>query len=380
MRVSPPGVAVVVLAVSPSRVLRAEEYAGAEALAALGAAALERLTLHHRLERQLRHLKVLHEVTASLAERADAPALIRHLNELLADDGLEVVSLHVRDRRLAKHLGATRAPNVGSDESLVSVPLRVGRRVVGELTVRPPRGEEPDNAYLEAVARGVAEVAMRGAARAELENAARDRAVAAERGRIAADLHDSVGQLLVAIGLLARRNADELPPGSPWGERFGRLAEISREGKWAVDDAVRALAFVPAGRRGLVDALRALARSVAADSGLSVVVTGEGRQRKRSVEADQALYRVAHEALANAWRHARCTTVVITVTFEDDATRIEVRDDGVGLGQREPGDGRHGFGMTSMRRAIVAVGGTVRVTNRSPRGVVVEARVPQGGR
>jgi signal transduction histidine kinase len=367
----------VVLAVADGRVLTAEEYAGAEALAAVAAAALERLTLQHRLERRIRQLKVLHELTASLAERAGAPALIRRLNALLADDGVEVTSLHVRDRRLAKHLGVTRSACHDAGE-LVTVPLKVGRRVVGELTVRPPRGEEPDRAYLEAVARGVAEVATRGAAAAELEDAARHRAVAAERDRIAADLHDSVGQLLVAIGLLARRNADELPAGSPWGERFARLAEISREGKWAVDDAVRALAFVPAGRRGLVDALRALARSVAADSGLTVTVVGEGRQRRRSVEGDQALYRVAHEALANAWRHARCASVVITVTFEDGVTRLEVRDDGIGLGQREPGEGRHGFGMTSMRRAIVAVGGTVRVTNRPARGVVVEASVPVG--
>jgi signal transduction histidine kinase len=371
---------IVVLAIAPRRVLRAEEYAAAEALAAVATAALERAHLHRRLEREARHASVLYELASTLPERADATSLVRRLNELLADDGVAVTSLRVRDRRLARHLGVAGAlPAREPAEGQVVVPLRVGRRVVGELTFTS--AGEGDEAYLEAVARGVAEVAMRGASASELEVAARDRAVAGERDRIAADLHDSVGQLFVGIGLLAQRSADELPGDSPWARRFLRLAEVSREGKWVIDDAVRALAFVPTVRRGLVETLRALARSVASDSGLSVVVETTGRPRRLGVEAEQALYRVAHQSLANAWRHARCSTVVIEVAYEPTCVTVSVRDDGTGLVHRESReDAGRGFGMTSMRRGVVAVGGTLRVANRAPRGAVVEARVPVGAR
>ncbi|HEX8002991.1 MAG TPA: GAF domain-containing protein [Mycobacteriales bacterium] len=367
---------VVLLAVPPGRTLLAEEYAAAEALAAVATTTLDRVHLHRRLQREARHARVLYELASALPERAGATVLMRRLGELLADDGVTVTALRVRDRRLARHLGlAGAAPAREPAPGEVAVPLRVGRRVVGEL-VAACEGEA-DHAYLESVGRAVAEAAARGAAAAELEQAARDRAVVAERDRISAELHDGVGQLLVGIGLLAQRSADELPPGSPWAARFVRLVDASREGKWVVDDAVRALAFVPTAQRGLVEALRALARSVAADSGLSVVVRTEGRPRRLGVDAEHALYRVAHQALADAWRHARCTTVVVDVLYEPDAVNVVVRDDGAGLVHRLPNDAA---GLTGMRRGIVAAGGTLRVANRSPRGAVVQARVPVGAR
>ncbi|HEU0132155.1 MAG TPA: ATP-binding protein [Mycobacteriales bacterium] len=340
--------------------------AAARALAVAAGATLARIDLERRLRRQRTRVAVLTRLHAVL-DGATGATVVARLNDLLAPTGDEVVALRLRGRRAAP-----------VEEGAVALPLRSGRRVVGDLVVRPVRRDDDAVAFLEAVAAGVAEHAARAAARERLEEAARDRAVAAERDRIAADLHDSVGQLFVGIGLLARRAADELPADSPWAQRFARLTDISREGKWAIDDAVRALAFVPA-RRGLVDSLRALARSVGADSGIDVAVRADGRARRLPAEAEQALFRVAHQALANAWRHARCTAVGVEVAYEPGAVRVRVRDDGVGLGQRPP-DTSAGFGMSTMRRAVAGVGGTLRVANEEPHGVLVEARVPVGAR
>lgn len=212
-----------------------------------------------------------------------------------------------------------------------------------------------------------------------LADAARERSESDERERLAAELHDSVGELFVGIGMLARRAADELPADSPWAQRFGRLADLGRQGKWAVDDSVRALRCVPMRRRGLVEALRALGRSVGSDSGIDVAVRVEGRRRRLPVLTEHALFLVANQALANAWRHARCTCVDVAVDYGQDTVRLLVRDDGVGLAQRGA-EVVSGTGPTALRRMVVGVGGTLRMANEAPHGVLVEARVPGGTR
>jgi signal transduction histidine kinase len=251
--------------------------------------------------------------------------------------------------------------------------------VVGALHVRPGELSSEQLALLEALGSALADAARRGALRGEVETAAAGRAVAAERERIASDLHDTVGQLFVAIGLLARRHAEELPWDSPWAVRTRRLAELADQGKWEIDQAVRALAFVPAARRGLGPSLRALGRSVAADSGIEVLVEVEGRAVRLAPRIEQALYRVAHEALINAWRHARCGVVRAELRFERDAVSLRIQDDGVGLQLRHPEDGVH-MGIDGMRRAVNEVEGSIRVRTARPRGVVVEARVPVSAR
>ena len=94
---------------------------------------------------------------------------------------------------------------------------------------------------------------------------------------------------------------------------------------------------------------------------------------------EQAIYRVAHEALINAWRHARCGVVRAELRFERDGVTLRVQDDGVGLQLRHPDQGVH-MGIDGMRRAMTEVDGSLRVRTARPRGVVVEARVSVSSR
>jgi signal transduction histidine kinase len=367
--------------------LDAEERAAAEALAALGAAALERHALLERLARQLRQLDVLYHVSAELTEGADTRTLVAVLNTLLAGHGVEIVGVTFRDRALVRHLGgATPTPEERSmwrsgaaflehPDGYLVVPMRLGRRLVGTLRVQPTELDGEQRSFLEALATGLAEVASRGALRTAVEEAARDRAIANERERFAYDLHDTAGQLFIAIGLLTRRLVEQFPADSPFAAQAARVAELADKGKSEIDQAIRALAFVPAARRGLAPSLRALGRSFAADSGIAVEVEIEGRAARLPGEVERALYRVAHEALGNAWRHASCTTIRAGLAFLPSEVVLRIVDDGVGLRRRDAGEGR--TGLTGMRRAVADVGGKLRVANGRPRGVVVEARVPR---
>src|SRR5207247_2272409 len=136
---------------------------------------------------------------------------------------------------------------------------------------------------------------------------ARERAMVAERELIVADLRESVGQVLVAAGLLAEQMAEQLSPDSPWCDRAHKLGELVGRAKWEIDQAVRAMAFVPAARRGLVPALRDLTKSIDDDSGITVVLDVSGRPARLAPNVERVLYRIAHQALSNAWRHSMCT-------------------------------------------------------------------------
>jgi signal transduction histidine kinase len=343
-------------------------------------------------ERRVESLDVLHDLGGALAERGGSKALVDRLNRLLGDRGLVVDGLAWKSRAVARRVGGgdlvppertmlrDGAGWTTLADGRLAIAMRVGRKHLGSMRVRvcAPRDDAADIPFLELLAAGVAEVANRISLRAEVEEAARGTALAHERDRIAADLHDTAGQLFVAIQLLARREAEKLPRASDAAARFHRLADLANQGKWEIDHAIDALAFFPAARHGLAPAIRSLATSFRSDSGLDVIVDVVGRPVRLPAPAERALYRVVHESLANAWRHARCSVVRVALSFERERVHLTVTDDGTGLTETIPDRGR--VGTSSMRRAMTDAGGTFHLRNAHPRGAIVEATIPRDKR
>ena len=374
---------VVVLGFEASKTLDADERGAAEALVSMAAAALEREAHVARLNRQVRQLDALHRLGGALSDRAEYSVLVSGLNKLLAHQGVEVVRISFRNRRLARYVAAEEpAPRKSADagdatsDELVSIPMYLGRKQVGELLVRGASVGSADRLFLESIAAGLADLVNRGEQRAGAEATKRERAVVAERDRLAADIHDTAGQMFVAIGLLARRYAEQHSPDTDWTARAKRIAGFADRGKWETDQAVRALAFLPAAHKGLVPALRALAGSFSEDSGIDVIVDTVGTPARVQPRIERALFRVAHEVYTNAWRHARCQVIHTTVVFTPHEVALLINDDGIGLAQRHPQTGVH-MGMASMRHTLDEVSGQLRVRNARPRGLLTEARVPR---
>lgn len=355
-----------------------DEEAAVTGLAAIASAALERALLLTALREQVARLDTLYRLDEVIGLACKPSRLRQRLNSLLKDTGYRVETIELSDRRIARRLewpADEAAPATGAAaRDCVRIPLKNGSRTLGALHVVPPSAAA--DGFLGAVAAGVAESLSRGAVQVALQESSRDKALAAERERIALDLHDTVGQSFVASMLLARRAAEELPADSEWIRRFERIVHVNREGKWALDQAVRALAFVPAAKAGLPTALRAFARSVGHDSGIHVVFHVNGRIRRLVVPVERALYRIGHQAISNAWRHARASAISVTLDYTDDAVTLSVRDNGIGL-QLRPDGVLRGIGFASMRRAASEVGGRFSVANVAPTGLVVEACVPR---
>ena len=90
---------------------------------------------------------------------------------------------------------------------------------------------------------------------------------------------------------------------------------------------------------------------------------------------EEALYRIAQEALHNTVKHARARRVELRLVASEREIVLEVRDDGVGFdpGQAFPGH----LGLKSMRERAEHLGGSLVVESAPGRGACLCARIPQ---
>ena len=220
-------------------------------------------------------------------------------------------------------------------------------------------------------------------ARHDLVAAREDQVLAEERHRIARDLHDSVAQHVLSMGMQVEwcRTASEQP------EVVERLTDVKELARSTVD-RIRQAIFELSGddelqAGGLVPALRRLAEQHRGH-GLAIGVRVRGdRPLPRPVE--RALYMVAKEALFNTVLHAEATRAQVHLLLTDETVRLQVSDDGVGRAQqltasllraqRSGNDGYH-RGLPNLDDRARQVGGRLTITDVPPRGVRLQVSVP----
>jgi signal transduction histidine kinase len=237
-----------------------------------------------------------------------------------------------------------------------------------------------------------------------LSERGRQIAVLQERQRLARDLHDSVTQLIFSMTLIAQSIAPAWRRDSAEGERrVNRLLELSQ----AALAEMRALLAelrppdlppLPAGphpppplpgivqvqREGLVAALQSHGANLGQD-GLQVKLYCADYVRQ-PFDREEALYRIAQEALNNVVKHARVRCAELILAVDRDSIQLKVIDDGVGfapvanLPPAAPGQAKGGLGLTTMRERAEALGGTVQLTTVPGSGTTVTAIIPRGDR
>jgi len=191
-----------------------------------------------------------------------------------------------------------------------------------------------------------------------------------ERQLLSRELHDSTGQLLVALKLGLAHLKVLAGPGAT-GEAFAEIESVVRE----VEGHIRAFTFMsyPAALRedGLSQALRRLAQGFADKTGLEITFeNGDTIPLNRS--SDLTLLRVAQEALTNVYRHAQATSVRVSLKSRPGRTDLSIEDDGRGLPWDEPCSG---IGIEGMRQRLEVEGGTLEFI-RLKRGTRLVASVP----
>jgi signal transduction histidine kinase len=202
------------------------------------------------------------------------------------------------------------------------------------------------------------------------ERAERERlAIEAERRRIAWDLHDSAKQRLHAAHLLVSSLQGRVPDALE--ATVGR-ASVELESAASDMDASLAELRSPLEGRPLDEALRSRASELAPDGAPSIRISGSAPSLPPLVAAH--VYSIASEAITNALRHADAATIDVAIDAADGVMRLQVRDDGRGLGpRRRPG----ATGLHAMESRAATIGGRLDIAAAADgRGTAITLEVP----
>jgi signal transduction histidine kinase len=206
----------------------------------------------------------------------------------------------------------------------------------------------------------------------------------AERTRIARELHDTLLQSFHGVLLYFQSGINLLPDHSP----ESRIAEARKALHKAMQQAEHAIVEGRDAIQGLRSSvietndlglfMRTLGEALAVNSkSLAFQVNVEGEPRNLHSILRDEVYRIAGEAIRNAFRHADAQRIEVEIHYDEQELRVRVRDNGKGIDPKLVDDGRKGhFGLRGMRERANLVGGKVTMWSELDAGTEVELCIP----
>lgn len=197
-----------------------------------------------------------------------------------------------------------------------------------------------------------------------------------ERRRISRELHDETGQALMVLRFHLEMLAGDAK---------------NREQKSQVEESLEVLDRTIEGLRriiarlsprvleelGLISAIRRQAEQLASHTNIRAHLDLQENLPQLDHDIEVALYRSVQEALHNIAKHSRARNFTVRLQMAGDKVSLEVEDDGVGLLNQSPHE--RGFGLTGMRERAAALGGTMTVNSRRPKGTQIHIVLARAG-
>ena len=198
-----------------------------------------------------------------------------------------------------------------------------------------------------------------------------------ERRRIARDLHDELGQQMVAL----RLKLDLLSRHAEGAELHEAVLEIQRMAS-RIDDGVDFLAWElrPAvlDDLGLFAALERYIHQWSTYSGVAAqLMPSKLKAARFTPEVEINLYRIAQEALNNIFKYAKAKTVDVMLERRDDLIVLLIEDNGIGF--RIKGNAKkakRGMGLTSMKERAELIGATFEIESTVGEGTAIYVTLP----
>jgi signal transduction histidine kinase len=197
-----------------------------------------------------------------------------------------------------------------------------------------------------------------------------------ERKRIAAELHDSLGQRLVIIKNLALI----LLNGSATDGGREQIDEISSEASQAIGE-VKEISYNlrphQLDRLGLTKALEALVKKAASASPIAFTSEIDDIDDVFPKQAEINFYRVAQESVSNVVKHSAATEASVTVRRKDGRIALTVRDNGKGFVPEttQPDPGAAGFGLVGISERATLLGGHATIQSEPGRGTTIDISI-----
>lgn len=371
-------------------------------------------TLEQRVAQRTKELETLNEVSREISSRLDIQQVLNSVTEKACTLlGGEVASLCLVDESQhwlklqtlsgPKHavVGDTmRADNefanlvlsgdgamicgVGScqggcrmlsDEyrtSHLAAPLRIGNRVIGALCVGSPAQNQfaAESADMLTKLANVAAIALENA---RLFAQAERVATLEERRRVAAEMHDGLGQTLSYLGLMTDQVVEFLSDGQETSalQRLHKTRETISKATSDVRRAINRLMDDTPVAKDLCTRLHDTLDEIASQHDLeSVWRSDTDSAPDPSPQIAEQVYNITREALVNAARHAHAKQISVQVRRSDGNYFVTVEDDGNGFDTSQPAPGGH-FGLQIMQARAKHIGGEISLQSRQGSGTRV---------
>lgn len=194
-----------------------------------------------------------------------------------------------------------------------------------------------------------------------------------ERQRLSRELHDGLGQSLIALKL--RLESLELKPDTKNSQIIAKI----RKSFDAIIDEVRRISnnLMPAALHefGLENALRNHCEELSAQTNTDIRFFSNGIPLELNRKAKIYLYRIAQEALNNVLKHARASQVKVSLLKAAGSVQLIVEDNGRGINQEENCKGK-GNGLYNMRERVNLLQGTMRLNSTPGKGTTISIDLP----
>jgi signal transduction histidine kinase len=262
--------------------------------------------------------------------------------------------------------------------AFLGVPVVDGDEILGAIYLANPLGRAGFSADDERLLGVLAAHAAIALTNARLFEQGRELTLVQERQRIARELHDAVAQTLFSLRLTAQAATDLVrrDPERAVAE-LETVTELAAEAADELRQIVAELRPSDLSHAGLTATLRSRVALLDRVHQASVRFTTAG-EVTLAAKVEEAMLRVAEEALHNALRHSGAGQVTVSLGAEPGGGAVlEIADDGTGFDARSAAATTR-LGLASMRERSRAVHGTLTVASAPGRGTTVRLAVPGG--
>jgi signal transduction histidine kinase len=194
-----------------------------------------------------------------------------------------------------------------------------------------------------------------------------------ERQRLARELHDSLGQSLIAVRLQLESTE------KPGISQVRAAIDVSKGMIDQAIDEVRRISndLQPAAldELGLESALRTRTMELAAIAGITATFECNGSIERLAKKSKIYLFRIAQEAITNTIKHARATEMAASIARNDQTVILTLTDNGKGF-MIDPKSYAHRNGIQNMRERASLLGGTFTIESAPKAGTRITVTIP----
>lgn len=192
----------------------------------------------------------------------------------------------------------------------------------------------------------------------------------AERKRIAAELHDSLGQNLLVIKNRALLGLQHAADTAPAVEQFDEISRMASHTLEEVREISRNLRPHQLDRLGLTKALQSMAAEVSRASGILISIDFDSLDRLLPPSLEIHLFRIVQELLNNIVKHSRASNARVAARLRAHQITLTIEDDGCGFDAERlsAGSEHRGLGLSGIHERVCLLRGAARCDSRQAGG------------